>query len=47
MVVGAHLLDLGGQRAATIPPRDLPIRDIIARIRHDGCGGRVGKITAA
>jgi hypothetical protein len=24
--------------------RDLPIRDIIAKIRHDGCGGRAGKV---
>ena len=24
--------------------RDMPIRDIIARMRHDGCGGRVGKV---
>jgi hypothetical protein len=22
---------------------DLPIRDIIAKMRHDGCGGRAGK----
>ena len=22
---------------------DMPIRDIIARMRHDGCGGRAGK----
>ena len=21
----------------------MPIRDIIARMRHDGCGGRAGK----
>jgi hypothetical protein len=24
--------------------RDMPIRDIIARMRHDGCGGRAGKV---
>ena len=24
--------------------RDLPLRDIIARMRHDGCGGRAGKV---
>ncbi len=23
---------------------DVPIRDIIARMRHDGCGGRAGKV---
>ena len=23
---------------------DMPIRDIIARMRHDGCGGRAGKV---
>jgi hypothetical protein len=23
--------------------RDLPIRDLLARMRHDGCGGRAGK----
>jgi hypothetical protein len=22
----------------------MPIRDIIARMRHDGCGGRAGKV---
>ena len=27
---------------ATAAQRDLPIRDIIARMRHDGCGGRAG-----
>jgi hypothetical protein len=26
------------------PPRDLPIREIIKRMRHDGCGGRAGKV---
>jgi hypothetical protein len=26
------------------PQRDIPIRDIIARMRHDGCGGRAGKV---
>jgi hypothetical protein len=24
--------------------RDMLIRDIIARMRHDGCGGREGKV---
>ena len=24
--------------------RDLPLRDILARMRHDGCGGRAGKV---
>jgi hypothetical protein len=24
--------------------RDVPIGDIIARMRHDGCGGRAGKV---
>jgi hypothetical protein len=24
--------------------RDMLIRDIIARMRHDGCGGRAGKV---
>jgi hypothetical protein len=23
---------------------DLPIRDIIKRMRHDGCGGRPGRV---
>jgi hypothetical protein len=23
---------------------DMPIRNIIARMRHDGCGGRAGKV---
>src|SRR4051812_1723038 len=23
---------------------DVPIRDIISRMRHDGCGGRTGKV---
>jgi hypothetical protein len=22
----------------------MPIRDIVARMRHDGCGGRAGKV---
>jgi hypothetical protein len=26
-----------------MPQRDLPISDILARARHDGCGGRAGK----
>ena len=26
------------------PQRATPIRDIIARMRHDGCGGREGKV---
>jgi hypothetical protein len=26
------------------PQRDMLIRDIIARTRHDGCGGRAGKV---
>jgi hypothetical protein len=25
------------------PQSDMLIRDIIARMRHDGCGGRAGK----
>ena len=24
--------------------RAIPIRDIIAKLRHDGCGGRAGKV---
>jgi hypothetical protein len=24
--------------------RDMPLRDIIKRMRHDGCGGRAGKV---
>lgn len=24
--------------------RDLPLREIIARARHDGCGGRAGEV---
>ena len=24
--------------------RAMPIRDIIARMRHDGCGGRAGRV---
>jgi hypothetical protein len=24
--------------------RDMPIRDIIERMRHDGCGGRAGRV---
>jgi hypothetical protein len=27
-----------------MPQRDMPIRDVIARMRHDGCGGRAGKV---
>ena len=26
------------------PLGDILIRDIIARMRHDGCGGRAGKV---
>jgi hypothetical protein len=26
------------------PQGDMLIRDIIARLRHDGCGGRAGKV---
>jgi hypothetical protein len=26
------------------PQGDMLIRDIIARMRHDGCGGRAGKV---
>jgi hypothetical protein len=26
------------------PQRNMPIHDIIARMRHDGCGGRGGKV---
>jgi hypothetical protein len=29
---------------ATAAQRDLPLRDIIARMRHDRCGGRAGKV---
>jgi hypothetical protein len=31
---------------AHAPPRqrDMLIRDIIARMRHDGCGGRAGRV---
>ena len=25
--------------------RDMPISDIIARMRHDGCGGRAGRLS--
>jgi hypothetical protein len=24
--------------------RDLPIRTILAKMRHDGCGGRAGRV---
>ena len=27
-----------------LPHGDMLIRDIIARMRHDGCGGRAGKV---
>ena len=26
------------------PHRDLPLRDILDRARHDGCGGRAGRV---
>jgi hypothetical protein len=26
-----------------MPQHDLPLRDILERARHDGCGGRAGK----
>ena len=26
------------------PRRDLPLREIIKRARHDGCGGRAGRV---
>ncbi len=26
-----------------VPWRDRPLRDILARMRHDGCGGIAGK----
>src|SRR5271169_4558621 len=29
---------------AHTPQRELPIRAIIAKMRHDGCGGRAGKV---
>ena len=29
---------------AHAPRSDLPLREIIARMRHDGCGGRAGKV---
>jgi hypothetical protein len=29
---------------ARVKRSDLPIRDIIARMRHDGCGGRPGRV---
>jgi hypothetical protein len=29
---------------AHTPQRGMLIRDIIARMRHDGCGGRAGKV---
>ena len=44
VVVGAHPLDLGWSEGRNIPPRDMLIRDIIAHMRHDGCGGRAGKV---
>jgi hypothetical protein len=28
---------------ANAAQRDMPIRDLIARMRHDGCGGLAGK----
>jgi hypothetical protein len=28
---------------AHTPQRDLRIRDLLAKMRHDGCGGRAGK----
>ena len=27
-----------------MPQRDLPLRDILDRMRHDGCGGRAGRV---
>jgi hypothetical protein len=29
---------------AHMAQRDMPIRTILDRIRHDGCGGRAGKV---
>jgi hypothetical protein len=29
---------------AHLPHGDMLVRDIIARMRHDGCGGRTGKV---
>jgi hypothetical protein len=29
---------------ANAAQRDMLIRDIITRMRHDGCGGRAGKV---
>ena len=29
---------------AHTPQRDLLIRDLIAKTRHDGCGGRAGRV---
>jgi hypothetical protein len=29
---------------ADVKRSDILIRDIIARMRHDGCGGRAGKV---
>jgi hypothetical protein len=29
---------------ANAAQRDMPIREIIKRMRHDGCGGRAGKV---
>jgi hypothetical protein len=29
---------------AHTPQRDLRIRDLLARMHHDGCGGRAGRV---
>jgi hypothetical protein len=31
-------------RPTNAAQRDMPIREIIKRMRHDGCGGRAGKV---
>ena len=39
---------LGGKDGFLVEPsltiRDMPLRDIIKRMRHDGCGGRAGTV---
>ena len=29
---------------ASAAQRDMPLREILERMRHDGCGGRAGKV---
>jgi hypothetical protein len=31
------------ERGASPRRRDVPIRELLAKLRHDGCGGRAGR----